>query len=236
MFKSLPYDSVDGFRHGLDRWACSTSSSWSTRTARIKTVGDVIAAAKQRPGPFQYRHDQRPAARRTSPSLMFTSMAGLEVPTVPFRTTGDVVPSLISGQIQVGVRDPARRASARSGPGKLRALAVASDKPVGVPAGGADRRRERRCRRSGLVSWNGFVVPAKTPRDIVTAAQQGNRQGDRGAGRAASACSTSASTPRAEHAGGDAGDLRRGSSRDGARSSPMLRLVKRLTVGRTPRT
>jgi tripartite-type tricarboxylate transporter receptor subunit TctC len=92
-------------------------------------------------------------------------MAGLRVTTVPFRTTGEIVTALLSDQVQVGFETtPGVLGQVQSG--NLRALGVSSDKPLpflpGVPT-----VAESGLPSFTLVSWNGFVMPAKTPRDIV---------------------------------------------------------------------
>jgi tripartite-type tricarboxylate transporter receptor subunit TctC len=129
-----------------------------------KSVGDVIAAAKNDPGRFNIGTISVGSAQHLA-ALMFGAMTGLGVPTVPFRTTGDVVKSLIAGEIQVAFETlPGVLGQIRSG--SLRALAVAADRrlsflsdvPTVAESGVAAFR---------LTSWNGMAAPAKTPRDVV---------------------------------------------------------------------
>ena len=163
LFKSLPYDWSRDFA------AVSLLGQFDFvivvgKDSPLKTVADVIAAAKKDPDHFNIGTISVGSAQNLA-ALMFSAMAGLDVPTVPFRTTGDVVKSLIAGEIQVAFETlPGVLGQIRSG--SLRALAVASDQRLsflsevptvaesGVPA-------------FRLVSWNGMVAPAKTPREIV---------------------------------------------------------------------
>ena len=92
-------------------------------------------------------------------------MAGLSVPTVPFRTTGEVMTGLISGNIQAAFETIPGVIGQING-GEMRAIAVSSternpflpDVPTiaesGVPG-------------YLTYSWNGMVLPAKTPRPVV---------------------------------------------------------------------
>jgi tripartite-type tricarboxylate transporter receptor subunit TctC len=163
LFRSLPYDWSTDFA------AVSLLGQFDFvivvgKDSSLKSVADVIAAAKKDPGHFNIGTISVGSAQNLA-ALMFSAMAGLDVPTVPFRTTGDVVKSLIAGEIQVAFETlPGVLGQIRSG--SLRALAVASDQrlsflsdvPTVAESGVAAFR---------LVSWNGMVVPAKTPRDIV---------------------------------------------------------------------
>jgi tripartite-type tricarboxylate transporter receptor subunit TctC len=97
--------------------------------------------------------------------LNFVSMAGLDVPTVPFRTTGEVVTALISGNIQAAF-ETIPGVIGQINAGTLRAIAVSSNKRVPflpeVPT-----VAESGAPGYWTYSWNGIVVPAKTPREIL---------------------------------------------------------------------
>jgi tripartite-type tricarboxylate transporter receptor subunit TctC len=87
------------------------------------------------------------------------------VPTVPFRTTGEVMTGLISGNIQAAF-ETIPGAIGQINSGEMRAIGVSSTKRnpflPNVPT----------IAESGVpnyltYSWNGMVVPAKTPRNVV---------------------------------------------------------------------
>jgi tripartite-type tricarboxylate transporter receptor subunit TctC len=134
------------------------------KTSPLKTVGDVIAAAKANPDKFNIGTISVGSAQYLMASL-FQSMAGIKATIVPFRTTGELVTALISKQIQV-VFETVPGVIGQVRGGALRAVGISSaarvpflpDVPTvaesGVPA-------------YKISSWNGIVVPAKTPRDIV---------------------------------------------------------------------
>src|SRR5215204_1825828 len=163
MFKALPYDWSRDFTT-VGPMATFDFVLFVHRDSPLKTVRDVIAAAKSNPEKFNFGSIAVGTAQNLS-TLNFVSMAGLDVPTVPFRATGEVVTALISGNIQAAF-ETIPGVIGQINAGALRAIAVSSNKRVPflpeVPT----------VAESGLpgywtYSWNGIVVPAKTRREIV---------------------------------------------------------------------
>ncbi|MEO7727647.1 MAG: tripartite tricarboxylate transporter substrate binding protein [Burkholderiales bacterium] len=130
----------------------------------VKSVGDLIALAKAKPGQFNYGS----AGIGSSSHLageMFKSAAGIDIVHVPFRLLGDVFTEMLAGRVQLYVF-PLPAAMPMLQQGKLRALAVATPKravamtevptmtEAGLPAFKSD-------------SWFGILAPAKTPRAVV---------------------------------------------------------------------
>ena len=163
MFKSVPYDWATDFTPvstvGVFDFVIVTG-----KDSPLKNVGDIIAAAKADPAKFNLGTISVGSAQNLS-ALMFASMAGLNVTVVPFRTTGEVVTALLSGQIQAAFETlPGVMGQVQSG--ALRAVAVSSERrvsflphvPTVAESGVPDYR---------LLSWNGIVVPKKTPSEIV---------------------------------------------------------------------
>ena len=163
MFKSLPYDWSRDFAP-VGPMAVFDFVLFVHKDSPLKTVRDVIEAAKANPEKFNFGSIAVGTAQNLS-TLNFVAMAGLKVPTVPFRTTGEVITALASGNVQAAFETiPA--VIAQFGAGTLRPIAVSSDKRVpflpDVPT----------IAESGVpgyrtYSWNGIVAPAKTPQNIV---------------------------------------------------------------------
>jgi len=163
MFKALPYDWSRDFTP-IGPMATFDFVLFVHKDSPLKTVRDVINAAKKNPEKFNFGSIAVGTAQNLS-TLKFASMAGLSVPTVPFRTTGEVMTGLISGNIQAAFETiPGVIGLINSG--EMRAIGVSSTKRnpflPDVPT----------IAESGVpnyltYSWNGMVAPAKTPPNVV---------------------------------------------------------------------
>ena len=130
----------------------------------VKTVKDLIALAKAKPGTLNYGSAGTATGTHLSAEL-FKHMTGTDMVHVPYKGGGAAMPALMGGQVQLMFATTVS-ALPHVRAGKLRAIAVTSakrspsapDVPTiaesGVP--GYDH-----------TPWNGFLAPAKTPRAIV---------------------------------------------------------------------
>jgi tripartite-type tricarboxylate transporter receptor subunit TctC len=130
----------------------------------VKTVNDLIALAKSKPGALNYGSAGTATGTHLSAEL-FKYMTGTDMVHVPYKGGGAAIPALLGGQVQL-MFSTTVSALTHVRAGKLRALAVTSPKrwpsvpdvpsiaEAGVP--GYDH-----------TPWNGFLAPAKTPRAIV---------------------------------------------------------------------
>jgi tripartite-type tricarboxylate transporter receptor subunit TctC len=130
----------------------------------IKTVADLIAAAKADPDKLSYGTFGTGTSAHLAGEL-FKTMAKVNLTTVPYKGAAPGITDLIGGQIQVMFTTVASAASLVAG-GQLRALAVTSAErspafpqlptvaEAGVPGYAAE-------------SWYGLFAPARTPSDII---------------------------------------------------------------------
>jgi tripartite-type tricarboxylate transporter receptor subunit TctC len=163
MFKALPYNWSRDFTP-VGPMATFDFVLFVHKSSPLKTVRDVIEAANKNPDKFNFGSIAVGTAQNLS-TLNFVSMAGLKVPTVSFRTTGEVMTGLISGNIQAAF-ETIPGAIAQISAGEMRAIAVSAQKRVpflpDVPT-----IAESGVPNYWTYSWNGMVLPAKTPSSVV---------------------------------------------------------------------
>lgn len=130
----------------------------------VKSVRELIALAKSRPGELNYAGASRGSPQHLAGEL-FKSMTGINFVTVSYKGSGQMMPALIGGQVQMTMTDLSLVAPhARAG--RLRALAVTSAEPSmlmpELPTVAATVPGFEAIGRTGL--W----APAKTPTAIIT--------------------------------------------------------------------
>ena len=99
LFKSLPYNIETDFT------PISTTASYGLVIATkagspYKTINDVIAAAKTRPGKLNFGTINAGSAQNLSAEL-FRTLAGLDVTIVPYKTTPDLANAVLRGDVDV---------------------------------------------------------------------------------------------------------------------------------------
>ena len=131
----------------------------------FKTAGDLVAAAKAKPGRINYASPGVGTPHHLSMEL-FKNTAGVFLTHIPYRGTGPALTDLLGGQVEamflpIHVALPHVRA------GKLLALGIGSDKrhPLlpDVPT-----IAEARAGQVNVDMWFGIFAPPGTPADVVT--------------------------------------------------------------------
>jgi tripartite-type tricarboxylate transporter receptor subunit TctC len=128
------------------------------------TVKEFIALAKAQPGKLSYSSSGAGGGPHLA-AEMFKDATGSYILHVPYRGGGPAIGDLLAGHVQLSFMT-VLEASGHIKAGKLRALAVTSDKRVSalpeVPT-----LAEAAVPGFNSISWIGLLAPAGTPRDIV---------------------------------------------------------------------
>jgi tripartite-type tricarboxylate transporter receptor subunit TctC len=129
----------------------------------IKTVPDLIAYLKANPGKVNYGSSGNGTSSHLS-AVMFELATGMKMTHIPFRSTAEVVNSMIGGNIDLAI-DSMTTTWPFAVSGAVRAVAVttpqrnsaAADLPtIGETLNGYE-----------ATAWQGLFAPAATPRPVV---------------------------------------------------------------------
>ena len=129
----------------------------------VRNTKELIALAKKRPGELNFPSAGNGTSMHLSGEL-FNMMAGIKTQHVPYKGSGPGVIDLVSGQVQF-MLNPMPEPMAFIKDGRLRALATSTPKRISAlpdlpPVADAIPGYE-------TITWQGFLVPAGTPKDIV---------------------------------------------------------------------
>jgi tripartite-type tricarboxylate transporter receptor subunit TctC len=130
----------------------------------VKTVAELIAYAKQRPGKLSMGS----AGVGTTGHLggeLFKEMAGVFMVHVPYRGSPQAIQDLIGGQVDV-MFDNLTSIATHIRSGRVRALAVSGEaRSPQFPD--LPTMQEAGLKGYATVAWGGLVAPAGTPADVV---------------------------------------------------------------------
>jgi tripartite-type tricarboxylate transporter receptor subunit TctC len=130
----------------------------------IKSVKDLIAYIRERPGQVNYASSGNGTSNHLS-GAMFAAREGLKATHVPYRGGAQAITDLLRGEVQFMFYHylPLLPHIAE---GKLRALAITSEKRIDalpdIPV-----MKEAGMNDFEVSAWFGVWAPAKTPQDIV---------------------------------------------------------------------
>ena len=163
LYKSLPYDSAKAFAPVVLAGR-SPMLIVSHAAGPLRTLGDVLAAAKAKPGALNYGSSGAGSSNHLAMAL-FESVSGTRMTQVPYKGSTPLLTDLAGGQVDLAV-DLLPHALPFIQSGKVRALAIASTErsplmpelPTAAEAGVPGYE---------VTSWHGFVVPAGTPQPVI---------------------------------------------------------------------
>ena len=130
-----------------------------------KTIADLVALAKQKPGKFNYG-SAGPASVAHLAAALFCSDTGIEMTHVPYKSSAQSSIDMITGRLDMQFATVAPTLqSIRDG--KLKALATTGRKRVAVLPE-VPTMIESGVKDYDVTLWFGYVLPAATPDAIAT--------------------------------------------------------------------
>ncbi len=160
-FSKIPYDPVENFTP-VSLLTTQPLTFSVTAESPAKSLGQFIQMAKARPGQLNFANTGTSASL---PFFHFQHLAGVNITAIPYPGAVPGINALLGGQVEIlaitiGTIQPMLQAR------KVRALAVTSlersalqpDVPTVAELGFPGYQ---------VTVWNGLVVPAGTPREVV---------------------------------------------------------------------
>jgi tripartite-type tricarboxylate transporter receptor subunit TctC len=163
LHKTLPYDPLRDFAP-VSLFGIQPSVLVAAPSKGFKTVADLVAAAKAKPGALNYASAGIGSASHMAAERLRLA-AGIDAQHIPFRGPVEAFTEVMAGRIDFFYL-PIAPALAVIADGKVVALAVSTpnrtpslpDVPTVAEAGFPDAE---------YLFWGGLSAPAKTPRNIV---------------------------------------------------------------------
>lgn len=131
----------------------------------VKSIGDLIALAKKRPGQLNYA-SAGPGSSSHLTAEMFRAQTGTDLVHVPYKGAAPAMADLLSGQVPVMFSDvitPLQHIRS----GKLRAITVLGRNRIAQLPEVQTVAEQRGPGDLEVGSWTGLLMPAGTPREIV---------------------------------------------------------------------
>jgi len=163
MYKKVPYDALRDLVH-ISQVVSLPNVLISHPSLPVKTVKELIAFAKSRPGQLDFAS----AGTGTAPHLfmeLFLDMTGLKLTHVPYKGAGPGVIGVIAGHVSI-MTPTILAALSHVRSGRVRALGVTSAKRA---SGAPDIPTIAEAGVPGYdaTNWFGISAPAGVPREIV---------------------------------------------------------------------
>ena len=162
--KALPYDPIRDFTPIAKVATGSMALAVNPTRLPVKSLAELIAAARERPGKLNYASPGNGTPQHVGMEL-FKQRLGIDIVHVPYKGAAGAMQDLVGGQVEIAYL-PVHTALPFAAAGKLRILAVASDKRS-ILAPDAPSFKELGFDNMDIELWYGIFGPARLPAEIV---------------------------------------------------------------------
>jgi tripartite-type tricarboxylate transporter receptor subunit TctC len=166
LYRTPPYDPIADFAP-VTLVAKTMQLLMVNSTSEVKTVGDLIAKAKEQPGKLNFGAGTI-TTRLTG--FLFNKAAGVQTVLVPYNGSAEVTQGLLTKSVDFTFDGPSAAASLIQN-GQFRVLAKFDDRPF-PPAPNAPRIQTVLPSLDQITVWLGLVAPKGTPPAILAKLQQ----------------------------------------------------------------
>lgn len=162
LFKKLNYDPVKDFTPVANIMRIPVILVVNP-AAKINSLAELVAFAKANPGKASFGYGN---SIGQVVGASFAKQTGLEVITVPYKSTPQAITDLLGGQLTYAVADMAS-AQAFVKDGRLKALGISSNKRMAMAPDIPAIAEMPGLSTFEVIAWVGMFAPAGTPKDIV---------------------------------------------------------------------
>lgn len=168
LYPSLPYDPARDF---VPLTLAARGEPLLIVSPRLpaKTLDELVQHARARPGQVSFGSPGIGSLQHLAGELL-QQLAGVKLGHVPYKSQPQTLADLMSGELDVAIEFASIVTPAVES-GRVRALAVAGTKrKPSLPE--VPTAAEAKLPGFEVVGWNGYLVPAGTPKEIVTRLQR----------------------------------------------------------------
>jgi tripartite-type tricarboxylate transporter receptor subunit TctC len=163
LYRNVPYDPIRDFAP-ISECAVYQYVLVTLASSPWKSIGDIVAAARAKPGAISYGSTGVGGGNHLSGEL-FALATGTQLTHVPYKGSAPALSDLLGGQLSM-MFDTVITSVPQIRAGKLRAFAVSSAKRASslpeVPT-----MQEAGIKGFDISQWQGFLAPAGAPKAII---------------------------------------------------------------------
>jgi tripartite-type tricarboxylate transporter receptor subunit TctC len=171
LFKKLPYDPIKDFAPVANIMSIPVIVVVNPKMP-VNNLQDLVTYAKANPGKVSFGYGN---SIGQVVGASFAKRSGLDVITVPYKSTPQVITDLLGGQISYGVSDMAS-GQAYVKDGRLKALAVSSAKRSALMPELPAMSETSGLEGFEVIAWVAMFAPAGTPKDVIDTLNAGVRK------------------------------------------------------------